>query len=248
MILQQFCGEAASSPGVRTGRTAPDGTAVNPDSKQRGVNMRVSEIPPVYSRVALDIAAKIAKGELQEGQKISGRSLTSIEYNVSPETVRRAFRLLSDMKIVDVRQNSGAIVLSKDSAVEYMKKFKDRKDLQILKKQLKDLIAERDGLNERIAEVSNRIVELYERFSMSDPLRSFEFEVPEDSPLLGKTIADSMFWQNTRATIVAIRRGEEIILSPGPYAVFMPHDVIIASGEVDISKSVPQILNPPKLR
>ena len=32
-----------------------------------------------------------------------------------------------------------------------------------------------------------------ERFSKSDPLRSFEFEIPADSPILGKTIADSMF-------------------------------------------------------
>lgn len=196
--------------------------------------MRGSETPPVYSRVALDIASRIARGDLREGQKISGRSLTSSEYSVSPETVRRAFRLLSDMSIVDVRQNSGAIVLSKVNAAEYIKRFEDRKDLQALKKQLRDLVAERDILNERILEISNRIIDMHERFFRTDPLRSFEFGIPEDSPILGKTIADSMFWQNTGATIVAMRRNEKIILSPGPYAVFMPHDVIIVTGEIDI--------------
>jgi DNA-binding GntR family transcriptional regulator len=118
--------------------------------------MRVSETPPVYSRVALDIAARIARGDFREGQKISGRSLTSSEYSVSPETVRRAFRLLSDMDIVDVRQNSGAIVLSKVNAAEYVKRFENRKDIGILKKQLRDLVAERDVLNERILEISTQ--------------------------------------------------------------------------------------------
>lgn len=208
--------------------------------------MRVSETPPVYSRVALDIATRIARGDFREGQKISGRSLTSSEYSVSPETVRRAFRLLSDMDIVDVRQNSGAIVLSKVNATEYIKRFGTRKDLRILKKQLKDLVAERDVLNERILDISNQIIDMHERFFMTDPLRSFEFEIPEGSPLLGKTIADSMFWQNTGATIVAIRRNDKIILSPGPYAVFMQRDVVIVSGEIDISDRVLAMVNPKK--
>lgn len=207
--------------------------------------MRVSESPPVYSSVAFDIAAKIARGEFCEGQKISGRSLTSSEYNVSPETVRRAFRLLADMKIVDVRQNSGAIVLSRANAAEYIKRFEYRKDLRFLKKQLRDLVVERDALNEHIQAISNRIIDMHERFFMSDPLRSFEFEIPENSPILGKTIADLMFWQNTGATIVAIRRGGRIILSPGPYAVFMPRDVIIVSGEIDITDRVLRFVNAP---
>lgn len=36
------------------------------------------------------------RGELREGEKLSGRSKLSPEYNVSPETVRRALRLLAD--------------------------------------------------------------------------------------------------------------------------------------------------------
>jgi len=150
------------------------------------------------------------------------------------------------MDIVDVRQNSGAIVLSKLNAAEYIKKFEARKDMRILKKQLRDLVAERDILNERILDISNQIVDMHERFFMTDPLRSFEFEIPEGSPLLGKTIADSMFWQNTGATIVAIRRDNKIILSPGPYAVFMQHDVVIVSGEIDISDRVLAMVNPKK--
>jgi K+/H+ antiporter YhaU regulatory subunit KhtT len=49
-----------------------------------------------------------------------------------------------------------------------------------------------------------------------------------------------MFWQRTGGTIVAIRRSDKIILSPGPYADFRQHDVVIVSGEIDISDRSPQ--------
>jgi K+/H+ antiporter YhaU regulatory subunit KhtT len=206
--------------------------------------MRNSSKPPVYSRVALDIATKIARGEIKEGQRISGRSLTSSEYGVSPETIRRAFWLLSDMEIVDIQKNSGAIVLSKARAVEYIQKFEAKKDMRLLRKKLGELIAERNGLNEQILEIINEIIDINERFRTSDPLRSYEFEIPENSPIIGKTIEDSKFWQNTGATIVALRRDDKIILSPGPYAVFMPNDSVIVSGDVDISERILQFINP----
>jgi K+/H+ antiporter YhaU regulatory subunit KhtT len=39
------------------------------------------------------------------------------------------------------------------------------------------------------------------------------------------------FWQNTGATIIGIRRGSRIILSPGPYAEFLKDDVFIMVGD-----------------
>ena len=45
---------------------------------------------PQYMRIARSIAQRIADGELQEGEKLSGRSKLSSEYNVSPETIRKA--------------------------------------------------------------------------------------------------------------------------------------------------------------
>lgn len=206
--------------------------------------MRNSTVPPVYSQIALDLATKIARGEIKEGDKLTGRSLTASQYGVSPETIRRSFRLLADMNIVDIHINSGAIVLSKARAADYISKFEAKKDIGLLKKQLSELIAERDQINERIFELIDQIIDINERFRNSDPLRSYEFTVPAGSPIIGKTIADSMFWQNTGATIVAIRRADRIILSPGPYAVFEEKDNIIVSGEIDISDRVLDLLNP----
>ena len=67
---------------------------------------------PQYMRIARSIAQRIADGELQEGEKLSGRSKLSSEYNVSPETIRKAVQVLQDRAVVNVREQSGVYVLS----------------------------------------------------------------------------------------------------------------------------------------
>ena len=56
--------------------------------------MRQAVIPSQYLQIALDLATRIARGELPEGSRIYGRSVMAPEYGVSPETIRRALRLL----------------------------------------------------------------------------------------------------------------------------------------------------------
>lgn len=71
---------------------------------------------PQYMRIARSIAQRIADGELMEGEKLSGRSKLSSEYNVSPETIRKAVQVLQDRAVVIVREQSGVYVLSAELA------------------------------------------------------------------------------------------------------------------------------------
>ena len=50
---------------------------------------------PQYQRIAYDIAVRVAAGEIPVRRKMSGRSLLASEYGVSPETIRRALKLLT---------------------------------------------------------------------------------------------------------------------------------------------------------
>ena len=52
--------------------------------------MRQAVVPAQYLQIALDLATRIARGELAEGSRIYGRSVMASEYGVSPETIRRA--------------------------------------------------------------------------------------------------------------------------------------------------------------
>ena len=193
--------------------------------------MKQSVVPSQYLQIALDLATRIAKGELAEGSRIYGRSVMASEYNVSPETIRRALRLLADMKVVEIKPQSGAIVLSADSARRYIKNFEEGADVHAMRAQLKSLLEEYDQLSRRLTETVTALIKSRETFAAAgEPLPNYEVPVPKDSPLIGKSIGALKFWQSTGGTIVAIRRGQTVILSPGPYAELYGGDVIVLVG------------------
>ena len=193
--------------------------------------MKQTVVPSQYLQIALDIARRIAKGELPEGQRVYGRSVMASEYNVSPETIRRALRLLSDMKVVEVKPQSGVVVLSADSARRYIENFEESADVRALRQQLKDLLAEYADLSRRLSDTVTALVKSRDTFAASgEPLPNYEVPVPKDSPLIGRSIRERKFWQSTGGTIVAIRRGQTVILSPGPYAQLYGGDVIVLVG------------------
>ena len=153
------------------------------------------------------------------------------EYNVSPETIRRALWLLSDMKVVEVKPQSGAVVLSADNARRYMENFQKDEDAKILREQLKELAQESADVNRRLVETVKALMKRKETFAAAnEPLPNYEVAVPNDSPLIGKSIGELKFWQSTGGTIVAIRRKQSLILSPGPYAELYGGDVILLVG------------------
>lgn len=193
--------------------------------------MKQTVVPSLYLQIALDLARRIAKGELTEGSRIYGRSVMASEYNVSPETIRRALRLLADMKVVEVKPQSGAMVLSADSARRYIENFEESADVRTLRAQLQEQMAEYDDLHRRMAETVKALVKSRDTFAAAgEPLPNYEVPVPNDSPLIGKSIGALKFWQSTGGTVVAIRRSQTVILSPGPYAELYAGDIIVLVG------------------
>lgn len=112
-----------------------------------------------YMRVAVSLAERIAAGELREGEKLSGRSKLSPEYNVSPETVRRALRLLADMKVVEVKEQSGVYILSADNARRYLHLCAGRTDLQEKQRRLRRLLAQQEQLHRQVTELCTAILD-----------------------------------------------------------------------------------------
>ena len=193
--------------------------------------MKQTVVPSQYLQIALDLARRIAKGELAEGSRVYGRSVMASEYNVSPETIRRALRLLADMKVVEVKPQSGAVVLSADSARRYIENFEESADVRALRQQLKELMAEYADLSHRLSDTVTALVKSRDTFAAAgEPLPNYEVPIPKGSPLIGQSIGALKFWQSTGGTIVAIRRGQTVILSPGPYAELYDGDVLVLVG------------------
>ncbi len=205
--------------------------------------MKASATPPVYSQIAYDIAVKIASGELKEKARFSGRTLLSSQYGVSSETIRRALKLLYDVGIVRIQQGAGVEVLSRKRAAEYVELNKSGRDLRKLKTQLRNLLTQRSAIDEQINGTIEHIIDLNDRFRHSDSLRTYEFLLEESTPITGRTIGSLMFRQITGATIVAIRRGGEIILSPGPMTVLESGDVLVVACDISRVEQVSDFIN-----
>lgn len=200
--------------------------------------------PAQYLQIALDIATRIASGEMPVGSRIYGRSVMASEYSVSPETIRRALRLLADMKVVDVKPQSGAIVLSSDNARRYIENFDESADVHKLHTEFKNLLGEYEKMNRKLIGLATAMVKSRSTFtSASQPFINYEVPVPKNSPLIGKSIGTLQFWQSTGGTIVAIRRGQTVILSPGPYAELYDGDVIILVGNPAAAEAAHRLVN-----
>ena len=187
-----------------------------------------STLKPIYQKIAIDITNRIISGDLPIGEKLYGRSSLASQYNVSPETVRRAITLLSDMDIVNVTKGSGIVVTSVDNCLKFIDKFKDIDSMSSLKKHIIDLLEKKKELDKNIENSVGELIDYSSRFRNRNPFIPFEFEIHSQMSVIGKTISETMFWQNTGATIIGIRRNEELSLYPGPHTVFEDKDIIVA--------------------
>jgi K+/H+ antiporter YhaU regulatory subunit KhtT len=188
-------------------------------------------VPAQYLQIALDVASRVAAGDLPEGGRLYGRSVMASEYGVSPETIRRALRLLADMKVIDIKPQSGAVVLSQDNARRYVAGFGEGAETRSLQRQIREILGEYEELNHRLQETAAALIQNRESFSSAaEPLPTYEVPIPPGSPLVGRSIGGLKFWQSTGGTIVAIRRRCRVILSPGPYAELYDGDVMILVG------------------
>ena len=208
-----------------------------------GVKMDENITKPIYQQIAIDIAGRIASGEFQVGRKIHGRSTLAGQYKVSPETIRRSVKLLEDMKIVEVTPGSGITVKSKDEAFKFINKFQNISSMTSLKKDIWKLLEEKNKLDRELKSCIDKFIDYSERFKHSNPFAPIEVEIPHNSHIIGKTIGESNFWHNTGVTIIAIKKDNNIILSPGPYADFQAEDILVMVGDENALERVTKYLN-----
>jgi len=155
----------------------------------------------------------------------------SSEYGVSPETIRRAFSLLEELQVVQVFQNSGVLVRSKENAAKYIARHGNRNATRTLLVRMRELIEAHENIERELFEITKSLIDSTERFTASNPFYTFECTLVPSSSTLHKTLGELSFWQQTHATVIAIRREGSIILSPGPDIVLEALDVLVLVGD-----------------
>lgn len=102
---------------------------------------KISLTKPKYQQIAVDVAEKIAEGKLHVGDKIHARSTLANQYQVSPETARKAIIVLVDLEIVKAKHGSGFYVASKEKAQDFVTQYQDVQTIAEIKEELLDSVA-----------------------------------------------------------------------------------------------------------
>lgn len=198
---------------------------------------------PVYEKIAIDIANRIYKGDFKIGEKLHGRSTLASEYNVSPETIRKAVKLLEDVNILQSTRGSGIEIISKENALKFINNFSKIETIKELQAKINTYLEERTKLDNALIESVNKLFDYTSKLKNTNPLVPIEIEIPSSCKYIGKTISDIKFWQNTGATVVGIKRNGELIISPGPYATIMEKDILLIIGDNNVYERTLSYLN-----
>ena len=193
---------------------------------------------PNYIKIAVDIAHRIANNEFVEGSKISGRTTLVSIYNVSHETIRRSLALLRDNDVVIINEKSGIIINSKLKAKEFLNIFKTKSNFSSLNNETFNLIKQKKLIDNQLEKNINSIIEFATQLRNVGSIIPFESVVEDGSVAVNKSIGELNFWQNTKATIIAIKRDGDLFLSPGPYFTIKENDILVYVGDDHVVENI----------
>lgn len=208
------------------------------------MKMQLKITSPKYQQIAADLAAKIAQGKYPVGEKIYARSALASQYGVSAETARRAVCVLADLQIVEAEMGSGITIKSREKAVEFVRQYGDIRMIDDLKQKLLQSMYRQQQEMQYFNQCLSDLINKTDRLRSCNPFVPYQIEIRCESPYLNRSISDINFWHHTSATIVAIRRGNRLLLSPGPYATLSEHDVFYFIGDKKCPERVNQFLYP----
>lgn len=194
-----------------------------------------------YEQIAVDLALRIMRDEYRKGERISGRSTLAGRYKVSPETIRRAVALLEDAGVVETVAGTGIVIKSKRAAEDYFNAFQGEKALANLQEKLTKLLQERRRLDQEVENTVQQMVAYL--WGMINNLQYLEkIEIPEDSWLVGETLASTELRTLTGATVVSIERDGEEIYSPPSNMELKPGDHLAVVGTLEAKNKVRELV------
>jgi DNA-binding transcriptional regulator YhcF (GntR family) len=170
-----------------------------------------------YLAIAYQIAKRISQGELNEGMKLSGRTLMSSEYQVSSETIRKAIKVLETYGVVVSKERSGVTILSAAAATSYMERYVAQKEDRRLIQDTLDALKDLSQAESHAQQLARKLISVTRTGFF--PFDFFTLEITTDSPWVGRTLQtidlkrqagalvigyekDGLFYQNPDAELL----------------------------------------------
>lgn len=196
-----------------------------------------------YQSIALDIAKRIINDEFPVGTKISGRTLLASQYSVSPETIRKAIGILKNANVVNVSQGKEILILSSQQAYNLIEHHKEIISAYSLKQELEILLEQKEETDRQFRKIVTEIMRYSDRLKNLDPYNPVEIRISSTAAVVGKSLEMLDLWHTTGATIVAIRRETEILISPSPDTILQSGDRIVVVGSNAMLQNVFDFIN-----
>ncbi|MBY4764346.1 TrkA C-terminal domain-containing protein [Streptococcus uberis] len=196
-----------------------------------------------YQKIAVSVAQRIASGEYEVGEKLKSRTTIASTFNVSPETARKGLNILADLKILTLKHGSGAIVLSKEKAIEFINQYESTHSIAVIKEKIRQNIRHQQEGMEELSSLVNDFLMQSQNISKQFPLAPYEIIVNKDTDHFGKSIGVLNLWHQTGATVVAIEHEGQFLISPGPYAVIEKGDHIYFVGDDSVYSRMKNFFN-----
>ncbi|KKF60030.1 TrkA C-terminal domain-containing protein [Streptococcus uberis] len=196
-----------------------------------------------YQKIAVSVAQRIASGEYEVGEKLKSRTTIASTFNVSPETARKGLNILADLNILTLKHGSGAIVLSKEKAIEFINQYESTHSIAVIKEKIRQNIRHQQEGMEELSSLVNDFLLQSQNISKQFPLAPYEIIVNKDTDHFGKSIGVLNLWHQTGATVVAIEHEGQFLISPGPYAVIEKGDHIYFVGDDSVYSRMKNFFN-----
>ncbi|HFU4229445.1 TrkA C-terminal domain-containing protein [Streptococcus parasuis] len=196
-----------------------------------------------YQQIAVGVAQRIVSGEYKVGERIKSRSTLASMFGVSPETTRKALNILADMNIVSVKHGSGAIVLSKEKAQDFLDNFELTNSLVTQKDRILEKMDQQELMLKELRGMVSIYLDQTKRVQKKYPLEPYGLKLTSDSDLLGKQLTEIRVWHYTGAVIVGIERNEDLLIAPSPYQTLEKDDLIYFVGEEESYTRVKNLFN-----
>lgn len=196
-----------------------------------------------YQKIAVSVAQRIASGEYEVGEKLKSRTTIASTFNVSPETARKGLNILADLNILTLKHGSGAIVLSKEKAIEFINQYESTHSIAVIKEKIRQNIRHQQEGMEELSSLVNDFLMQSQNISKQFPLAPYEIIVNMDTDHFGKSIGVLNLWHQTGATVVAIEHEGQFLISPGPYAVIEKGDHIYFVGDESVYSRMKNFFN-----
>ncbi len=122
-------------------------------------------------------------------------------------------------------------ILSVEKAREFLRHYNEASSLESLKKELMESIGRQKEELDRFAAAIEELTDRAERYRAANPFVPYKITIDGKCTKIGRSLGEMNFWHHTGATVIAIMQGEELIVSPGPYAALTEGSILYYYGD-----------------